>query len=136
MILKPFSLAFAAAQALADHVVRVPDPDDHGQAIEAWARRANELSRTAADAAAEYADESYRLGLISADLLFGRLVAAEALHSRNQRIFREGLAAVARVREDTGQLAVSGPHEPEAAHGASGARHRLVLPGAPAAQHR
>ncbi|WP_030230559.1 hypothetical protein [Streptomyces sp. NRRL S-350] len=132
MIFKPFSLAFAAAQAFAEHVGRLPDTDDNGEAIEVWANRAAELSRTAADAAAEYADESYRLGLITADLLFGRLIEAEAFHSRNQRIVREGLAAVARAREDTGQPAGSGPYEPEAAHGAPGARHRLVLFGATA----
>ncbi|WP_432137086.1 hypothetical protein [Streptomyces sp. bgisy154] len=135
MILKPFSLAFAAAQAFAEHVARLPDTDD-GEAVEAWAYRAVELSRAAADAAGEYADESYRLGLISADLLFGRLVEAEALHSRNQRVFREGLVAVARVHEGTGQPAGPGPREPEATHGATGARRGLVLSGAPADRHR
>ncbi|MEU8759434.1 hypothetical protein [Streptomyces sp. NPDC048659] len=134
MILQPFSLAFAAAQAFAEHVGRLPDADDNGEAIEAWANRAAELSRTAADAGAEYADESYRLGLINADLLFGRLIEAEAFHSRNQRDVREGLAAVAQAREDTGQAAGSGRPAPEAVLGAPGPRHRRVLPGATAAR--
>lgn len=134
MILKPRSLAFAAGQAFTDHVGRLPDTDASGEAIEAWANRAAELSRTAADAGAEYADESYRLGLITADLLFGRLIEVEAFHSRNQRIVREGLAAVARAREDSGQAAGSRPRAPEAAHVAPGQRHRRVRPGATAAK--
>ncbi|MGY3677324.1 hypothetical protein [Streptomyces sp. TE33382] len=132
MILKPISLAFAAAQAFAEHVDRLPDTDDNGEAIEAWANRAAELSRAAADAAAEYADESYRLGLITADLLIGRLIEAEAFHSRNQRIVREGVAAVARARKDVGQPAGTGPDEAEAAPGALGTRHQPLLSGVPA----
>ncbi|MFB7865562.1 hypothetical protein [Streptomyces sp. NPDC056069] len=136
MIFKPISLAFAAAQAFAEHVGRLPDTDDTGEAIEAWAKRAAELSRAAVDAAAEYADESFRLGLITSDLLFGRLIEAEAFHSRNQRIVREGLAAVARARAEAGQPAGGGPDEAEAAPGALGARHRPVLPGAAATGQR
>ncbi|MFI6112758.1 hypothetical protein [Kitasatospora sp. NPDC051164] len=100
MTLQPFPLALAATEAFTDHAGRLPASDDKTEAIEAWANRASELSRAAADAAAQYADESYRLGQITADLLADCLIEAEAFHSGNQRIVREVLAGVARARED------------------------------------
>ncbi|MFE9424357.1 hypothetical protein ACFYNO_15465 [Kitasatospora sp. NPDC006697] len=100
MTLQPFPLALAAIEAFTEYVGRLPANDDKGEAITVWANRASELSRAAADAAAQYADESYRLGQITTDLLADRLIEAEAFHSGNQRIVRKVLAGVARARED------------------------------------
>lgn len=102
MTLQPFPLALAAIEAFTEHVSRQPAASDKGEAIAAWANRASELSRAAADAAAEYADESYRLGQITTGLLADRLIEAEAFHSGNQRIVRKVLAGVARAREGAG----------------------------------
>jgi hypothetical protein len=97
--LQPFPLALAAIEAFTEHVGRQLTTDDKCEAIEVWANRASELSRAAADAAAEYADESYRRSQITTDLLADRLIEAEAFHSGNQRIVRAVLAGVARARE-------------------------------------
>jgi hypothetical protein len=89
-----------AEAAFTDHIRALPATDDLGEALEAWALRAVELSRAAADAISVQAERAHGLGRITAVELAERVKVVEAVHSGNQEIVRRGLAEAAQARAE------------------------------------
>lgn len=90
----------AAQAAFTGHIRVLPSTDDLGEALEAWALRAVELSRTAADTISAQARRAHELGRITAAELADRVAAVEDTHASNQEIVRRGLAEAAQARAE------------------------------------
>lgn len=92
--------ARAAQTAFTGHIRVLPSTDDLGEELEAWALRAVDLSRAAADAISAQARRAHELGRITAAELADRVATVEDTHAGNQEIVRRGLAEAAQARAE------------------------------------
>ncbi|MFF2378371.1 hypothetical protein ACFVUW_28675 [Streptomyces xiamenensis] len=90
--------ARAAYTAFTEHIHVVHLRDDPGEALEAWAMRALDLSRATADAISAHARRAHELGRITAAELADQVATLEETHAGNQEIVRRGRAEAAQAR--------------------------------------